>query len=88
MKSLLKIEQENFNLCLYFLWHQYQFQFQYQFQYQNTSIETISNFTNILSIEMNYKLNNLQRNEETPNTVTISFELNFSTGRSASVIQS
>ena len=53
----------------------------------NTTTETISTLTNDPAIEINYNSKYLQRNV-VPSTVTIASKLNFSTGRSAAVIES
>ena len=53
----------------------------------NTRAETISTLTNDPAIEINYNTKYLHR-KVVPNTVTISSKLNYSTGRSAAVIES
>lgn len=52
----------------------------------NTAEETISTLTNDPAIDMNYK--SIYLKKKVPDTVTIASKLNFSTGRSAAVIQS
>jgi len=52
----------------------------------NTAEETISTLTNNPAIDMNYEAKYL--NKKVPETVTIASKLNFSTRRSAAVIQS
>ena len=52
----------------------------------NTASETISTLTNDGGIEMNYNSKYIQRNS-VPNTVTIGSRLNYSSGRSAAVIE-
>ena len=52
----------------------------------NTTVETVSTLTNDPAIEVNYSTKYLER-KMVPNTVTIASKLNYSSGRSAAVIE-